>query len=90
MIDRSLRVQFRLTPKEYQQLAPLIRERGFATWSSLVRVALFEFWERNPTKTTSDNGVRHELQSETPPLFRAVAKKRTGRGTASRRRKSKV
>lgn len=89
MIDRSLRVQFRLTPKEYSQFSPLIREWRTGTWSSLVRLALFEFWERHPPKTTSDNGVRHDDETETPPLF-ARAKKKPTRRHPSRRGKSKV
>jgi len=89
MIDRSLRVQFRLTQKEHAMFAPLIREHRTGTWSSLVRLALKEFWERHPP-TTSDNGVRHEEQTETPSLFARVKKKTSKRGALPRRGKSAV
>jgi len=89
MQDRDLRVQFRLTRDEYSRYSPLIRTQHHGTWSSLVRLALREYWTRNPV-TPSDNGVRQPAgEMTTPSLFTRAKKKPTRRGP-SRRGKTTV
>lgn len=89
MRNRECRVQFRMTLDEYQRYAPLIRTQRHDTWSSLVRVALREYWTRNPP-AQSDNVVRQPAgETQSPSLFTRAKKIGKGRA-ASRREKSRV
>jgi len=89
MKDRDLRVQFRLTKKEWTSYVPLVRTKHHGTWPTLVRVALAEYLERNPT-APSDNDVRQPAnETETSPLF-TTTKKKAKREAVPRRKKTTV
>jgi len=89
MINRPLRVQFRLTKEEYSRYMPMIEKQHLWTWSDLVRVALKKFWT-DLQPTASDNGVRHADRPSDSQTPRAQKQKQaTGRTPVKSRQKQK-